>query len=81
MQEIHSSNSPVVTGICDPNKSGARHHRNKVLGITIVRKSKKRDGDFIEHLMLVHSPSEFQVILLTKKYQEDTISVFLKYLV
>ena len=28
MQEIRSSNPPVVTGICDPNKSRARHHRN-----------------------------------------------------
>ena len=27
MQEIRSSKPPVVTGICDPNKSGARHHR------------------------------------------------------
>ena len=26
MQEICSSNSPVVSGICDPNKSSARHH-------------------------------------------------------
>ena len=26
MQEICSSNSPVVSGICDPNKSLARHH-------------------------------------------------------
>ena len=32
MQEIHSSNSPVVTGICDPNKSRARHHRSLKLG-------------------------------------------------
>ena len=28
MQEIRSSNPPVVTGICDPNKSRARHHQN-----------------------------------------------------
>ena len=26
MQEIRSSNSAVVTGICDPNKSWTRHH-------------------------------------------------------
>ena len=26
MQEIRSSNPPVVTGICDPNKFRARHH-------------------------------------------------------
>ena len=30
MQEIRSSNPPVVTGICDPNKSRARHHRTYV---------------------------------------------------
>ena len=28
MQEIRSSSPPVVTGICDPNKSRARHHRS-----------------------------------------------------
>ena len=28
MQEIHSSNTSVVTGICGPNKSRARHHRS-----------------------------------------------------
>ena len=28
MQKIRSSNPPVVTGICDPNKSQAQHHRS-----------------------------------------------------
>ena len=28
MQEIHRSNAPGVTGICDPNKSHAWHHWN-----------------------------------------------------
>ena len=32
MQEIRSSNPPMVTGICDPNKSRARHHRSFKLG-------------------------------------------------
>ena len=32
MQEIRNSNPPVVTGICDPNKSRARHHRSFKLG-------------------------------------------------
>ena len=27
MQKICSSNPPVVTGICDPNKSRAQHHQ------------------------------------------------------
>ena len=31
MQEIRSPNPPVVTGIWHPNKSRARHHRNKFL--------------------------------------------------
>ena len=31
MQEIRSSNPPaVITGIFDPNKSCARHHRSNV---------------------------------------------------
>ena len=32
MQEIRSSKPPVVTGICDLNKSRARHHRSLKLG-------------------------------------------------
>ena len=28
MQQIRRSNRSVVTGICDPNKSQARHHRS-----------------------------------------------------
>ena len=32
MQGIHSSNLPVVTGICDPNKYRARLNRNLKLG-------------------------------------------------
>ena len=32
MQEIRSSNPPVVSGICDPNKSRARHHRSLKFG-------------------------------------------------
>ena len=32
MQEICSSNPPVVTGICDPNKSQAQHHHSLKLG-------------------------------------------------
>ena len=28
MQEIRSSNSPVITGIFDPNKFRARHYRS-----------------------------------------------------
>ena len=31
MQEIRSSNSLVVTGICDPNKSRARRHHILVI--------------------------------------------------
>ena len=30
MQEIRSSKPPMVTGICDPNKSRARHHRRYI---------------------------------------------------
>ena len=32
MQEIRSSNPPVVTEICDPNKSRARHHHSLKIG-------------------------------------------------
>ena len=32
MQETHSSNPPVVTGICDPNNFRARHYRSLKIG-------------------------------------------------
>ena len=32
MQDIRSPNPPVVTGICDPNESPARHHCSLKLG-------------------------------------------------
>ena len=32
MQDIRSSNLSAVTGICDPNKCRARHHRSLKLG-------------------------------------------------
>ena len=31
-QDVYSSNPPVVTGICDPSKSWARHHHSLKLG-------------------------------------------------
>ena len=36
MQEISSSNSLLVTGICDPNKSQARHRRSLKLGLKLT---------------------------------------------
>ena len=38
MQEFRSSNPPVITGICDPNKSRAQHHRK---GLKVLLFSKK----------------------------------------
>ena len=35
LQEIRSSNPPVVTGICDPNKSRARHHRKVTIFLAV----------------------------------------------
>ena len=35
MQEIRSSNPPVVTGICDPNKYQARHYCSLKLGLKL----------------------------------------------
>ena len=35
MQKIGSSNPPVVTGICDPNKSRARHRSSLKLGFKL----------------------------------------------
>ena len=35
MQDICSSDPPVVTGICDPNKSQTRHHHGLKLGLKL----------------------------------------------
>ena len=35
MQKVCSSNPPVVTGICDPNKSWAQHHCSFKLGLKL----------------------------------------------
>ena len=35
MQEIRSSNPPVVTGTCDPSKSRAQHHHSLKLGLKL----------------------------------------------
>ena len=48
MQEIRSSNPPVATGICDPNKSRARHHRKKNL-IEIQKKEIKLTFSHLSH--------------------------------
>ena len=42
MQEIRSSNPPAVTGICDPNKSRAQHHRNNSLSFKIIDKANSK---------------------------------------
>ena len=56
MQEIRSSNPPVVTGICDPNKSWARHHRNSCFELsgdrnTVSFELKSRWKDYIYWLL------------------------------
>ena len=38
MQEIRSLKPLMVTEICDPNKSRARHHRRIICGVTIFEK-------------------------------------------
>ena len=47
MQEIYSSNSHVVTGICDPNKSRARNHRNYLAVITTGMNEEAATGEVL----------------------------------
>ena len=44
MQEIYSSNPPVVTGIHNPNKSQARHHRSSKLSVLLRGITSKHHG-------------------------------------
>ena len=45
MQEIRSSNPHMVTGICDPNKSWARHNRSFRYAVTIALNHEKIKKD------------------------------------
>ena len=64
MQDIHSSNPPVVTGICDPSNSRARHHRTVTL-LTILTAKK-----LLEHFTKKNykkSRKEFRIEKVIKK--------------
>ena len=58
MQEIRSSNPPVVTEICDPNKFRARHHRRKAFSNESLRilkffgSEKDTDANTLKPIML-----------------------------
>ena len=41
MQEICNLNPPVITRICDPNKSRSQHHRSLKLGLKLKYLNKK----------------------------------------
>ena len=45
MQEIHRSNPPVVTGICDPNKSWAQQHHSLKLGPKLKYPNNNNNND------------------------------------
>ena len=46
MQETHSLNPPVVSGICDPNKSPVRYYRSLKLGSKLKYLKNERSIDF-----------------------------------
>ena len=46
MQQIGSSNPPMVTGICDPNKSRARHRRS--LKVEIPQQKSSTEHKFVK---------------------------------
>ena len=65
MQEIRSSNPPVDTGICDPSKSRARHHRifmlllylwNSDMGKFFMKANKKKNQ--IQNLVSIRKIAE-----------------------
>ena len=63
MQEIHSSNPTVVTGICDPNKSQARHHNSLKLDLKLKYRNQKH-SKIKKHLpqeTLLLNPNVFYV--------------------
>ena len=56
MQEIRSSKPPVVTGICDPNKSRSWHHRSLKLS------SKLKIVDYLD-IRLNFTNSTYQLFI------------------
>ena len=84
MQEIRSSNSPVVTRICDPNRSRARHHGNRDLNTRFTAKwtdskekeedpSEKEDPSFIINLGRItfqFKPKNFSILCMKRLITE-----------
>ena len=78
MQEICSSNPPVVPGICDPDNSRAQHHHklsfsNNVKEIQISNKRIKL-FEYLRNCIIWNGFIFLQEILLTnndKKYWQD----------
>ena len=62
MQEIRSSNSHMNTGICNPNKSRARHHRSLKLGLKLK---------YLKNVYISAIPMHFHLhcVNLTWQYQ------------
>ena len=59
MQEIRISNPPVVTGICDPNKSRAWYHRTHVLILNLIDKiDLKRGGKSLLYQIIAYTIHE-----------------------
>ena len=66
MQEIRSLNPPVVTWICDPNKSWAQHHRSLKLGSKLK---------YLNIISLILAPKTFWARLYSRSPLESTATV------
>ena len=72
MQELRSSNPPMVTGICDPNKSRARHHLSLKIGL------KLKYLNFTYHNYgYLSSETKYEIYRILNKHTENCLEKYM----
>ena len=77
MQEIRSSSLLVVTSICDPNKSRARHHRSLKLGSKVKYLNKNNTWFKKDTEEIVLLPLKGLIQIIVKFKAEKILFTFL----
>ena len=72
MLKICSSNPPVVTGICDPHKSRARHHCSLKLGSKLKYLNRKATEETNKFELSANNDKRIQSINSIETYAYGT---------
>ena len=81
MQKIQSSKSPMVIGVCDPNKSRARHRPSLKLGskLKYLNKNTAKSNRRLKELDYCLPKAELNLQHLFKCDESDVILNFLNF--